>query len=375
MDLKKSLDAAASWLLDSGVQNLSGEEQHFGSFADWYDLGAHRYHAAYPEITGYGIKALLFLERNGYGNGAAQRGIHAARWLTDVASLKTRGGFVDKVHLAGAGKGKVAYTFDAGMILNGLAMLNSSKKDAMALELSIKTADWLLGEMEGAGGGIYPYEPRGTSLKIKWSTQSGSFHSKLAIGFNQLAAATGKAQYSKAADVLCKFALSKQQENGRFITDHTDQSTYTHAHCYSTEGLFYYGITENNEKCLDAALRAAEWLRGMQLEDGGISRSFVNGKRTEDEGSDILSQALRIWKIASAAGNDDFKDECERGYSRLLELQMDDGDPHVNGGFIYGYDKGKRVENVNSWATMFALQALWLGIGNNAEKFDVGWII
>ncbi|MEK6843081.1 MAG: hypothetical protein AABY04_01205 [Candidatus Micrarchaeota archaeon] len=396
---KNAFEAAKKWLLESGIQNLDEKSAGFyGSFADWLDLKDGKVHAAYPEITGYGISAMVFLDlcqrraklsdANGFANKDLQkRAMLAANWLFEYASTKTsRGiGILDKLPYEIKNSQKISYSFDTGMCLNGLTSFMEAgyKTHAKGIE---EIANYLAGKVDSKGA-LNPYEPKSLNFPSKWSMQEGSYHSKVAIGIHHAGKLLGREDLVEISKRMANFSITKQEKDGRFITDETDKSTYTHAHCYSIEGLLYFYQKLGDGKYLDAAILGARHLQMAQFESGGISRKFKDGKFIQDEGSDILSQAIRIWRLCeSFAKTGEFEKNAARGVERLTtHFQISELNPKnlqtaknarkINGGFMYGYDDGKLVENVNCWAAMFALQALWLTDSKNANEFDMALLI
>lgn len=371
--LDRRIMAAKNWLLHSGIQNIGGETPVTGGFNAWYDLDNNNYFYTYSEITGYAITNLLYLYSLKKEELLLDRAKIAANWLIDKAlynsgAVRTRYYYdsknADKNY---SFEGNIVRSFDNGIVLSGLSNLyNFSSKENYYL-ISRKIADLIL-KMQKKDGLIYPeYDLKKKKLKEsyeKWSTQSGSFHVKIILGLVNFSKYSNEKKYENAARKLCDKILEFQKEDGRFIT-FKENNTHLHPHCYSAEGLLFGGWYFKNKDYIKSALKATEWLLNSQMENGGIPSLYVDGRFVKFERSDILSQTLRLATIflnMDLLGKK-YEKNVERLAKRLFEFQyMKEGSQ--KGGFFYGYDvdyktlKEKRNNHLNSWVTMFALQAL-----------------
>ena len=88
------------------------------------------------------------------------------------------------------------------------------------------------------------------------------------------------------------------------------------------------------------------WTWKYQLEEGGLPRSEAGG----GEQSDVTAQAVRLSLALDERGQ-----ATERALTRLTNLARE-----TRGGLavVYRPDSGK--EHLNTWATLFAAQALTL---------------
>ncbi len=207
------------------------------------------------------------------------------------------------------------------------------------------------------------YNPRSDKKldpKDKWSNQSGSFHAKVAMSLTDLFEITKNPDYKNAAIKLCEFALTKQDASGRFITDQTKNTTHLHPHSYTIEGLAYTGSTFNIQNFVDAAENAAIWMLG-KIEDNALRELFnpETGKFNDFIRTDILAQAIRIGILFGK------KKETESLRKTLIEYQFLEENSLHAGGLLYS----KNNLHVNSWCSMFALQALAL-CNNPGLVFD-----
>jgi len=351
---KSPVKLSADWMLHSGIQSKEG------GFYAWYDLAKKTPSFVYSEITGYAITTLLFLKNIYNEEVYLERAREAAAWINNFALLpqgavKTRlyenDSSADKLY---SFAGENIFSFDLGMVLYGMVNLYKSTKEDVFLESCVKMADFLLDKMcknDGSFYAIFNVNTKKTHESFdKWSNQSGSFHSKLGLGLVDIFDVTKNNRYIDAARAVCKYALTRQDKSGRFITNEADKTTNLHPHCYSTEGLLYVGSYLKEREFTDSAKKAVAWIFD-NLSSGRIDElynpetdSFNNFQRL-----DALSQSLRLGVMLEMD-----RSKAEQLRKFILEHQYIKSNDSHSGGFFYS----KNTQHINCWCTMFALQAL-----------------
>jgi uncharacterized protein YyaL (SSP411 family) len=341
-------------MLNSGIQSKDG------GFYAWYDLAKKSPSFVYSEITGYAITTLLFLKNIYNDDIYLERARKAASWITDFALLPCGGvrtrlyeddSSADKLY---SFSGENIFSFDLGMVLYGMINLYKVTEEKIFLESAIKMADFLLDKMQrkdGSFSAIYNVNTQKTHESFdKWSNQSGSFHSKVGLGLVDMFEVTKNKKYIASAGKICEYALTRQEKNGRFITNEADRTTNLHPHCYSIEGLLYAGSYLKEKKFIDSAKNAVMWIFD-NLSSGKIdelynpkTNSFNNFQRL-----DALSQSLRLGVIFEMD-----RKKLEELKNFILDHQYLKKGGSQTGGFLYS----KASEHINCWCTMFALQAL-----------------
>ena len=123
-NLKQSIIEAENWILLSGIQNSS--KKYFGSVNAWYDPKKKKYSFIYSEINGYFLTLMVYLYKRSKNKLYLKRAISSAKWLIKNTQKKN-GGFscltvIDK-HSSHNFKKDLIYSFDNGVILNGLCSL------------------------------------------------------------------------------------------------------------------------------------------------------------------------------------------------------------------------------------------------------------
>lgn len=351
---KHSLDSAMQMLLNSGIQSKGG------GFYAWYDLDDKSYSHLYSEITGYGITALLFLYSILKDEALIKKARRAADWLIRF-SLHPSGGVRtrlykddDKADKAYSFSAENLFSFDTGMVLYGLVNLYRMTLEERFLQSSHMLAGFLLDNMQNENGSLSPVFNAKTGTIVrphdnKWSNQPGPFHAKVAMGLMDLFEVTKGENYKRAGVKLCEYALSTQEPSGRFITDKTSGLTHLHPHCYAAEGLFYTGFFLGIPDFIKSAKKATEWAF-EHVSSRGINELWdpSRGGFNRTQRCDILAQVLRLGLINS------IDHKIEDLVSVLLTYQYSGEETSQRGGFLFGEGKN----HVNSWCTMFAIQAL-----------------
>lgn len=348
-----SLELVKEWIRSSGIQSDRG------GFYSWHDLTDKSYPYLYSEITGYGITTLLFLHRLTGDKGFVDKARKAASWIIGSA-MHACGGVRTRLYNQDQGSdrlysfaGENIFSFDTGMVLYGMISLYKATKEEEFLKASVRMGGFILDRMQKKDGSLYPIyntkEDKMIEPNDKWSNQSGGFHCKVSLGLVELFRVTEEERYHDAAIRLCRYALSTQEPNGRFITDKGSPTTHIHSYSYTTEGLWYTGRSLGVSEFIDSAERATEWAF-ENVSSTGINELYEPSTETfnDFQRSDILAQVLRMGLIYS------IKDKTEELKSALLSYQYLGDDLSQRGGFLYS----RGSQHLNSWCSMFALQAL-----------------
>jgi len=359
-----AIEAAANWILHSGIQNISADKKINGGFNCWFNLDKKNYPFTYSEITGYGITTLLYLYKRTKNKKFLDRAAIAAEWITTAAmessgAVKTRY-YYDKTDAnpTYSFDNKIIYAFDTGMVLNGMINLFKTTKSEKFLDAAIKIAEFLL-TMQKSDGTFFSMHDANTGRSYnaddKWSATSGSYHAKISIGLLNVFEATNDNKFKSSAEKICKASIKSQKSDGRFAS--LNNTTHLHPHSYSIEGLTYAHNFFTHHKFINSAVAAIGWALSKQLSSGGLSTSF-SGKIDTNERTDILAQVLRMatFMIRQDYLSDDYKENLLKLKNRLLQFQ-NNSEPHA-GGFFYGYEAGTKINHINSWCSMFGLQAL-----------------
>ncbi len=323
----------------------------------------------FSEVTGYAIRNLLLLHSLTGDDSYLHRAEKAARWLTETAMHK--GWIRTRYYLAkDKEEAQQLYSFhwgnilpfDNGICLGGLAALCKATRNPIWLKYTTELADNLVKCVQADGSiepfiNIYGNHP-GLPEPLRWSQQKGSFHTKIAESLVEFAKITGNETYRDAACKICEYALSFQQEDGRFITDQNG-ITQLHPHCYSTEGIFYVGLELGDKKLVAAARRAVEWALSQCVGDNKnrIPQEIgPQGPLNLSYRTDALAQVLGLGCRLIRGGHLD--DSWWETLSALADGVWSMKDP-VQKYFRYGtYEYGEQSETLSYWTNMFAFHGL-----------------
>lgn len=357
-----NIQKAEEWLLHSGIQNpegvtdISGNDVA-GSFNAWFNPKTNDYAYVYIEISGYAITMLCYLYRETLDSQYLDAAKRVGDWLLRIQY--PNGTFPTAVYtkLDAHKKPSAIHTFDVGMVINGLTVLYRDTKHEPYLESAKLAADWIVC-LQREDGSI-PANIDQETGKIRdtgstWSTQSGSYHVKFAMGLLNVHELTGDSRYEVAARKLCEYALTKQKPDGQFITYGDLDGTNLHPHSYSAEGLYVAGKYLHEPRYLEAARKASIWSLSLQ-NDGVIPRHKHDERLNYNERVDIIAQTSRLAHLFDLNVSD-----RDLVLARLKEYQvLDTDDAKQIGGFRFGKSStGESLPHVNAWVTMFALQAL-----------------
>jgi uncharacterized protein YyaL (SSP411 family) len=381
-----SFDQIKQWILFSGIQNRNMEKEYNGGFNSWFSLEQQKYPYVYSEITGYGVSTLLFLNQTGTEtkNDFIVRAKEAADWIIEKA-MNDQGGIYARMFYDAEKKkdpysfdmGSI-YLFDTGMVLFGMANLYQITKDKKHLAAATKMADFIVSmqkkDTNTKRTSIYAYYIESKKFKgdinDKWSNQSGAYHAKVAMGLALMFKITKKQVYKQLAEQLCLFSYDFQQKTGRFITNTRDESTLQHPHSYTAEGLLYCGLLFGKKEYIEKAQKAVAWSMSTQLQNGGIPEIAFEDKVIPYERTDILAQVLRLACFFNLYHKKEVFETAKltKLYERLSSFIQKEGSQ--KGGIQYGFESdGKEYHDINSWCSMFSVQAIYFyGLWMDKDK-------
>ncbi len=355
---------AAHWLLESGIQDATPNPDYRGGVNAWFDLQSQTYPFIYAEITGYAVNAYLFFHSLTQEAAYLEAAKRAADWLCrhaypEVGLIKTR---LNQPSYEQAYFSNHVFTFDQWVIVYGLACLGAVSGQGFYTEKAQAMARFLMANTVKPDGSFYPLyhvaNRQAEEKGDKWSREAGSFHAKALMALCKLAEMTGDESYRACAQKLFRFALTRQQPDGRFVTQLNEKTTHLHPHLYTLEGLAAYGLAENNAQALEAALKGLEWVLKNQNPDGTVCCFYTPAGFLPFVRTDILAQTLRMGAVLQQRGVlDDEEGRLAKLRARLAVQQITGRFQH--GGFFYGQEENGAIHpHINAWVTMFAAQAL-----------------
>jgi uncharacterized protein YyaL (SSP411 family) len=384
--IERIADRSFSWLLNSDLQEQIANGNPVGGVHRGYDRDKASYQYLYCEITGYYISTLVRRMRQDDSQGLVGRAKQAANFLLSVQAGKSGGpaeGAIPQRWIRGSDHPtKAYYSFDNAMCLQGLLDLYRVSGESALRERGESIGRWLL-QMQNEDGSFlawldgYNGQTRHEDDVI--FDDCGCLHAKHAISLIKLGVLTGHELFVAAAEKVCNWVLTLQDEDGAVRASNRTQQIVSHTHCYAIEGLLYAYHHFGEKRYLEAARRAARWLLSVQHQGGAIAIAYK--RRWQQMGrrifelikprwvADATAQAIRIWSLLYQLDGDSawiHASEKSAGFIGRLQLASK-ADRHTYGGLPYW--KGHPL--LFAWPTMFAAQALdWLNAPRESEGFS-----
>ena len=385
--INQALSHSIKWLEKSGIQNSQNKKDLLsGSVNAWYDPLKKKYSFVYSEINGYFMTMMVFLYKRTGEKKYLTRGLEAARWLITNAQEKN-GGFrclflIDK-NSSHAHKKDQIYSFDNGVIINGLVCLYKETKKKFLIKSAEKCGNWIINFCIDNNNLVKPvYEIEQNKFfesDKEWSTTSGSYHTKIAIGLANLYSIVKKKKFLEASKKICNSSLKFQKKNGRFLSFPFKGGTNAHPHCYSAEGLWVLGTFLKNKKYLDSSEKATRWIMSQQNSAGKIPRLFLINSSIYHERIDAIAQTIRLIFMSTFDKENKKLIVNEKKLHKLLKIMINyqsikTNNSKIKGSFSWGKKSdGSILKHANSWVTFFAIQSLFFYkdyIENKKIKFD-----
>lgn len=378
---KNPVECGLHWLTHSGLRQ-AGQDEATGGVNQGYDWRERRYPFVYSEITGYAVSQFVIAHRwtgdSTYLDYAQQAAQFIIRVQAPASDLNTRGAIAHGLSLPDLKLLCQYYSFDAAMCLQGLLDLYAVRPDSTLLSASRAMGDWLIDRMQQPDGSflaMYDAETNNDKhIGPLFFDDGGCLHGKHAIGLLKLYTATQETRYADAARRVCDWVLSLQDADGAFRANERVQEIFSHPHCYTTEGLLYAYYVLREDRYLDAARRAGQWLLESQQSDGALEvayrrsvplRQRIRALVQPPHVTDATSQSIRIWLSLNALTPSETYITASRNAAAFLRrLQcLDSRDPNMVGGFYFH----PRHSMMFAWCAMFAVTAL-----KSVERLESG---
>jgi len=358
-----SFDSLKNWIVDSGLMIDDSSDPNYGGVYSFYDEKKHQYSFIYPEITGYYASCMRFLYDIYDKINYKQKAELSGNFLVNL--VKEYGGIIQGI---GSDKTKqqLVYSFDTGICANGLLDCYDITNNKKFLDTAKKLVNWIVDEALDDDGTIKPVQNLQTGKFEEdyslWYKQKGCLHIKTSISLLHLYEITKDPVLLEKAKLICSTYKKFQRTDGSLSLHLNSKVVHLHSLCYALEGLIYsYNFSKNEEylACCSAAIR---WCSTQIQKDSSIELWFNSGFQ-RSKTSYAIAQVIRLMilldKLTHNAKN---QNAVERLVSFLQKLQANSSNENVNGGFYEEYFKSflnwKKRLRVNSWGSMFALQAL-----------------
>nr|MDT0659375.1 hypothetical protein [Micromonospora sp. DSM 115978] len=325
--------ALRDWLAHRAPQAPSG------AYCGWLDGTTRLPSYPYPEITGY----LLTLAAYGRWSPAEVPGpARAAAWL---ASSVADGPLDCRPDRPGA----TVYLFDLGMIAQGLLRYGTHLGDQRLVDSGLAVVGEVRRHLPPDLAWLHPIAGGGRPSPT-WSTAGTTHLLKLLLPLCT-AAELGDRAAGRDADRIAASAHASLDPQGAppIVTCPGAEVVSLHAACYAAEGLWAYGQARHRPDATGRATEITRWVWRQQLPDGGFPGFVTNdGRAVGDWQSDVLAQAVRLGLLTGVR-----VDGLDRAVAAIVASASADGP-----GTAIRYSPRSPLTHLNTWATMFAAQAL-----------------
>lgn len=284
-----------------------------GAILSWTNATHPGY--AYPEAAGLWLG--LFAEEGTPGDAEHRVADALIKGMAPDGSVGRRG---------------FAYPFDTAVALRGLLAFERAGgriSDFGALERMFG----YIATSVAARSAVHP-----EIAEDRWSTRYNPHLLKLVIVCSEWHSRTGDA---RCRDVSAQLQRELQPKALEWLEGSTPR--YSHSVCYATEAMIHLAKADQPGS-REGAERAAEWLARIQDPSGGIPAWSQPGLEAR-LASDATAQAVGIWAAVDADGH---AARIFRALSHLARVQDESG----------GIRYSERGADVNTWCTIFALDAL-----------------
>ena len=363
-----------NWLLNSGLCVFQKNDPQYGGVHSFYDIKEQKFGFLYPEITGYYISTMRFLYSDEKKEQYLEHAKASADWLIKI--YKKYGTIVQGIS-SEPSQQNYAYSFDISICAKGLLDYYMMSNDELYLSHAKEILEPVIGGALEQDGTILPFrnldsEKFQQSYDV-WYRQKGCLHIKNAMTFCQLYKILNEKIFLEYAEKICNVFSIYQNNDGSFLLHENQKTINLHTMCYALEGLLFSFSVNKNENYLKSCIAAVNWCKEKLQDDGSIELWFNSKHRSK--ASYPTAQLLRIVLLLDKLSqNRQYEDLAKKLYDHLLSYQI--SNPHLeqNGALLeenYRTILGwKMRQKLNSWGSMFALQALYWYDNFDRISFD-----
>jgi rhamnogalacturonyl hydrolase YesR len=371
LELLSNFEKAKSWLINSGIVISDFSDENSGSVHSFYDEKKNEFSFIYPEITGYFLSTLRFLYNLEKNNDYLKNGQQTSDWL--IKLNQDNGGIIQGIYNSQIQN--LSYSFDTAICAKGLLDYFLISNEKKYLE-SAKTLTLQIEHFLESDGMLKPLKNLSTdkfeeNSKI-WYKQKGCLHIKNCIPFFQLYKITNDVTFLKKGILICDTFSKYQNDDGSINLHINDNTINLHTLCYALEGLFYAYYVTKNKKYLESVKNALIWVIKNIQDDGSVNLWF--NTKYHEKAAYPIAQLIRLLILLDKIEENDFLKYAKKLSIFLFSLQGDSKNISINGGFYEGFTKTifgwKRIPKINSWTTMFAIQAIYWLNHHNEYDFD-----
>jgi len=369
--LSSNYENLKNWVSNSELIVSIPNNENYGGVYSFYDESEKRYSFLYPEITGYSASTLSFLHEISPNSKLDELAKANTTWLIKIFQKFdsiVQGISTDKK------RQKFAYAFDTAICAKGLLDYYKINNSSELLDTAKSLLTWIVPAINNDGT-VLPYKnlesnnfEEGSDV---WYRKKGNLHIKISIPFIQMYELTRDESFLKIGKKLCNTYPKYVQKDGSLsIHENTDEINL-HTLSYALEGLLFSYASTGSKQYLECCMNCLNWC-SKQIDNDGSINLWFNSKHS----SKSIYPIAQIVRLMLLVDSIDKTNHYSKNVKKLIEfmysLQAINLDPKINGGFyeefyktIFGWKKRKKL---NSWGSMFAIQALFWA--ENPEKID-----
>ena len=349
------------WLLDSGIFVSQSDNENYGGVYSYLDEEKKAFSFLYPEITGYYASTMRFLYSHDEQIDFVNRAKSSCNWLAKL--FDSNGGIIQGIY-PNAKSLPFVYSFDTAICAKGMFDCYKISNDEKYLNYGKKFNRWIINNALNSNGTIKPlynlvsekFEP---STDV-WYKQYGCLHIKLTMSLLSEYSITKEKNLLEYAENIANKIINFQNDDGSIHLHLDDKVINLHTMCYALEGLLFLYYFTNNEKYLNYCVNALQWCDEQLNSDGSIDLWF--NSKYHSKSSYPIAQIIRLKILISKINNLSNK-TLPNLMNFLMSLQATDTNSMLKGGFYEEFHKSlfswKKKLRINSWASMFALQAIY----------------
>ena len=361
--MSTSYENVKNWILNSGLVISHPNNENYGAVHSFLDKKNEKFGFLYPEITGYAVSTFCFLYQLEKNDQYIKLAKASSNWIIGI--FEKFGGIIHGLEDENNSRKQLAYSFDTAICTKGLLDCFKLTKDERFLDYAKKLVEWLKGAIT-IQGTILPYmELKSNEFRESdevWYKKSGCLHIKTSIPFVQLHQITKDKSYLDSAIKICNTYSRFQNQDGSFSLHENVKTINLHTMSYALEGLLYIFSVTKNEEYLQSIEKALDWCANQIGDDGSIGLWF--NSKYKSKAVYPIAQIIRLMILLDKFHNNDkYIKNVLKLHSFMISLQANDSNQKVNGGFYEEFYKSmfswKKREKLNSWGSLFAIQALY----------------
>ena len=369
--LNDAFQRVKSWLMTSGLFISEKNDKDCGGVFSFFDEQNKEFSFLYPEITGYFISALKFLNYVENDEKYLQYAKYSCDWLIQI--YEKYGSIIQGIKLDSP-TSNFSYSFDSAICAKGVLDYYEISKNPYYLDYAKEILSDLRDKSIQTDGSVIPFKDFTTNQLQEsdevWYKQKACMHIKIAMPFFQINQYVDE-DFLKIGNSICTTLSNFQNSDGSIRLHSNSKIINFHTLCYALEGLIYgYSVTKNEQYLINSE-KAVDWCIKQISDDGSIALWF--NSEFKSKAAYPIAQFIRILILIDKIHRDSrYRKTTEQLINFLKTFQASSSSSQINGGFyeefyktIFGWKKRLRL---NSWTSMFALQAIyWYQNYDNVE--------